>query len=98
MTFLIQVQTILWKDIRCELRSKHAWISMGLFALLVLVIFNFAFDLRVDNKVARAPRPRWVAFLFASLLGQGRNLAPHQENESSQRLQLCPGERKASYH
>jgi heme exporter protein B len=52
MTFLAQVLAILWKDIRCELRSKQTWTGMGLFALLVLVIFNFAFDLRVDNKAA----------------------------------------------
>ena len=62
MTFLSQVVAILWKDIRCELRSKQTWLSMGLFALLVLVIFNFAFDLRVDNKAAIAPGALWVAW------------------------------------
>ena len=79
MTFLAQVLAILWKDIRCELRSKQTWISMGLFALLVLVIFNFAFDLRVDNKAAIAPGALWVAFVFASLLGLGRTIASEQE-------------------
>ena len=97
MTFLIQVQTILWKDIRCELRSKQTWISMGLFALLVLVIFNFAFDLRVDNKAAIAPGALWVAFVFASLLGLGRTIASEWEKGSMDRLMLCPVDRKAIY-
>ncbi|HYB00042.1 MAG TPA: heme exporter protein CcmB [Ktedonobacteraceae bacterium] len=97
MTFLMQVQTILWKDIRCELRSKQTWMSMGLFALLVLVIFNFAFDLRVDNKAAIAPGALWVAFVFASLLGLGRTIASEQENGSMDRLMLCPVDRKAIY-
>ncbi len=97
MTFLMQVQTILWKDIRCELRSKQVWMSMGLFALLVLVIFNFAFELRVDNKVAIAPGALWVAFVFASLLGLGRTIASEQENGSMDRLMLCPVDRKAIY-
>ena len=97
MTFLMQVQVILWKDIRCELRSKQTWMSMGLFALLVLVIFNFAFDLRVDNKAAIAPGALWVAFVFASLLGLGRTITSEQENGSMDRLMLCPVDRKAIY-
>jgi len=97
MTFLAQVPAILWKDIRCELRSKQTWISMGLFALLVLVIFNFAFDLRVDNKAAIAPGALWVAFVFASLLGLGRTIASEQEQGSMDRLLLCPVDRKAIY-
>jgi heme exporter protein B len=97
MTFLAQVLAILWKDIRCELRSKQTWISMGLFALLVLVIFNFAFDLRLDNKAAIAPGALWVAFVFASLLGLGRTIASEQEQGSMDRLLLCPVDRKAIY-
>lgn len=97
MTFLNQVGAILWKDIRCELRSKQMWMGMGMFALLVLVIFNFAFDLRVDNKAAIAPGALWVAFVFASLLGLGRTIAAEREHGSMDRLLLCPVDRKAIY-
>jgi heme exporter protein B len=97
MTFLNQVSAILWKDIRCELRSKQMWMGMGMFALLVLVIFNFAFDLRVDNKAAIAPGALWVAFVFASLLGLGRTIAAEREQGSMDRLLLCPVDRKAIY-
>ena len=95
MTFLEQVLAIPWKDIRCELRSKQT--CMGLFALLVLVIFNFAFDLRVDNKAAIAPGALWVAFVFASLLGLGRTIAAEREKGLMDRLLLCPVDRKAIY-
>ena len=97
MIFFEQVLAILWKDIRCELRSKQTWTSMGLFALLVLVIFNFAFDLRVDNKAAIAPGALWVAFIFASLLGLGRTIAVEREKALMDRLLLCPVDRKAVY-
>jgi len=97
VTFFEQVLAILWKDIRCELRSKQTWTSMGLFALLVLVIFNFAFDLRVDNKAAIAPGVLWVAFVFASLLGLGRTIAAEREKGLMDRLLLCPVDRKAIY-
>jgi heme exporter protein B len=95
--FFEQVWAILWKDIRCELRSRQTWIGMALFALLVLVIFNFAFDLRVDNKIAVAPGALWVAFIFASLLGLGRTIAAEREQGSLDRLLLCPVDRKAIY-
>src|ERR1700730_17085578 len=85
MTFLEQVLTILWKDIRCELRSKQTWTGMGLFALLV------------DNKAAIAPGVLWVAFVFASLLGLGRTIAAEREKGSLDRLLLCPVDRKAIY-
>src|SRR5690242_8064056 len=97
MSLFSQTWTILWKDIRCELRSKQTWTGMGLFALLVLVIFNFAFDLRVDNKAAIAPGVLWVAFVFASLLGLGRTIAAEREKGSLDRLLLCPVNRKAIY-
>ena len=97
MIFLEQTLVILWKDIRCELRSKQTWMGMGMFALLVLVIFNFAFDLRVDNKAAIAPGALWVAFVFASLLGLGRTITAEREKGLMDRLLLCPVDRKAIY-
>ncbi len=96
-TFALQVWAILWKDIRYELRSKQTWLGMGMFALLVLVIFNFAFDLRVDTTSAVAPGALWIAFVFASTLGLGRTIAAEREKGSMDRLLLCPVDRKAIY-
>ena len=95
--FFEHVWAILVKDVRYELRSKQTWTSMGMFALLILVIFNFAFDLHVDNKAAVAPGALWVAFIFASLLGLGRTIAAEREQGSMDRLLLCPVDRKAIY-
>jgi heme exporter protein B len=94
---LAQTLAILWKDIRCELRSRQAWGGMALFAVLVLVVFNFAFDLRPDDKVAIAPGALWVAFVFASILGLGRTFAVEQEEGLMDRLLICPADRKAIY-
>lgn len=95
--FFEQVWAILWKDLRSEFRSRQMLMGMGLFALLVLIIFNFAFDLRVDNKAAVAPGALWVAFVFASLLGLGRTIAAEREQGSLDRLLLSPVNRKAIY-
>jgi heme exporter protein B len=95
--FLEQTSAILWKDVRCELRSKQTWLGMAMFALLALVIFNFTFDLHVDNKSAVAPGALWIAFIFASLLGLSRTIAAEREQGSMDRLLLCPVDRKAIY-
>ncbi|GCF08325.1 heme exporter protein CcmB [Dictyobacter arantiisoli] len=95
--FCLQIWAILWKDIRYELRSKQTWLGMGMFALLVLVIFNFTFDLHPDTVAAIAPGALWVAFIFASLLGLGRTVAAEREQTSLDRLLLTPVDRKAIY-
>jgi heme exporter protein B len=97
VVFWQQVWAILWKDIRYELRSKQTWLSMGMFALLVLVIFNFTFDLRVNNVKAVAPGVLWIAFIFASLLGLGRTITAERERGIMDRLLLTPVDRKAIY-
>ncbi len=92
-----QVAAIVWKDVRCELRAKQTWSAMALFALLVLVVFNFAFDLRVENVAAIAPGVLWIAFVFASLLGLGRTMAAERDQGALDLLLLCPVDRKAIY-
>lgn len=96
-TFARQVATIVGKDLRCELRTRQTWTAMGLFALLVLVVFNFAFDLRVANAAAVAPGVLWVAFVFASMLGLGRTITTERDHGAMDRLLLCPVDRKAIY-
>ncbi|HKV84860.1 MAG TPA: heme exporter protein CcmB [Ktedonobacterales bacterium] len=95
--FWQQTFAIIWKDLRCELRARQVWVSMAMFAVLVLVVFNFAFDLRVDNVAAVGPGALWIAFVFASMLGLGRTMAAEQEHGSLDRLLLCPVDRKALY-
>jgi len=95
--FWEQVGALLWKDLRCELRTRQVWISMALFALLVLVVFNFAFDLQVENKTAVGPGALWIAFVFAGTLGLGRTLAAEQDHGALDRLLLCPVDRRAIY-
>ncbi|MEO7003095.1 MAG: heme exporter protein CcmB, partial [Ktedonobacterales bacterium] len=62
-----------------------------------LVVFNFAFDLRVADNAAVGPGALWVAFIFASLLGLGRNIAAEQERGPLDRLLICPVDRQALY-
>jgi len=93
----MQLRAIIAKDLRSELRARHIWLGMGFFALLVLVVFNFAFDLRVENTIAVAPGALWVAFVFASVIGLGRTLAAELERGRMDRLLLCPVDRQVLF-
>jgi heme exporter protein B len=92
-----QVGAILWKDLVAELRARELLGGMAVFALLVLLVFNFAFDLRVDNVGAVAPGVLWVAFTFAGVLGLGRSFVIEKDRGVLDGLLLAPIERGAIY-
>jgi len=96
-TFPGQVGALLWKDLLVELRTREILGGMVVFALLVLVIFNFAFDLRVDNVGGVAPGVLWVAFTFAGILGLGRSFIQEKDRGALDGLLAAPIDRGAIY-
>lgn len=92
-----QLWAIVWKDLRSELRTRQAWMSMGLFALLTLVVFNFAFDLRIQDQRVVGPGALWIAFIFASILGLARNITVEQDRGPMDRLMALPVDRSVVY-
>jgi heme exporter protein B len=88
-----QITSILYKDLLLELRNKDSILSMLVFSLTVVVIFNFVFDPGSAELRASAPGILWAAFAFASNLGLNRSFAREQENGFMQGLLLCPVDR-----
>ena len=88
---------IIFKDIIIELRNKEAISSMMMFGLLVLVVFNFAFQPTGAERVLIAPGILWVAFAFAGILGLNRSLSIELDNDCLQGLLLAPLDRGALY-
>ena len=97
MSFLHKMLTIVRKDIAVELRTKEMLSSMFVFALLVIVIFNFAFELRVENVREVAPGVLWVTFTFAGMLGLNRSFVLEKDKGCLDGLLLCPVDRSAIY-
>ena len=97
MSFLHKMLTIVRKDIAVELRTKEMLSSMFVFALLVIVIFNFAFELRVENVREVAPGVLWVTFTFAGMLGLNRSFVLEKDKGCLEGLLLCPVDRSAIY-
>ena len=97
MRFISEIFAILWKDLLSELRSKEIATSLLVFALLVLVISDFAFDPDKDTIISLGPGILWIAFTFAGVLGLNRTFATEKENSCLEGLMLCPIDRAAIY-
>ena len=95
--FLAVVAALVWKDLLAETRSKEVLAAGLTFALLILVIFNFAFDLRADNAREIGAGILWVAFTFAGVLGIGRSFAAERDRGTLEGLLLAPIDRTAIY-
>ncbi len=99
MSYLRKILAIVWKDIVAELRTKEMFSAMFVFAVLVIVVFNFAFDLRVSGERVRevAPGALWVAFAFAGILGLNRAFASEKDGGCVEGLLLAPVDHTAIY-
>lgn len=97
MLFFRQLVAILAKEIAVEWRTREALSAMLVFGLLVLIVFNFAFDLQgVDIKVL-GPGILWVAFCFSGILGLGRSFARERDKGSFEGMLLAPVDRGAIF-
>jgi heme exporter protein B len=97
MSFLRKVLAIVQKDVAVELRTREMLSSMFVFSLLVIVIFNFAFELRVGDVRTVAPGVLWVTFTFAGMLGLNRSFVLEKDRGCLEGLLLCPVDRSAIY-
>lgn len=91
------VLTLVRRDLLVEYRTREILGGGIVFALLVLVVFNFALDLRQDTAEDLAPGVLWISFAFAGMLGFGRSFAADRERGTLDGLLLAPVDRGAIY-
>jgi heme exporter protein B len=85
---------VLWKDLLVEWRSRDRLTAMGVFALAVVVILQFAAPAGSSpEERAHLPGLLWVAWVFAALLGLNRAFAVELENDALAGLALAPADR-----
>jgi heme exporter protein B len=85
------ITAILWKDLVTEWRRRDRVVAMGVFSLLVVVVFWFALP-EAASPGARAQMPGllWTTYVFAALLGLNRAFAIELENDALAGLALAP--------
>ncbi len=84
---------ILVKDMRIELRNRQTLVSALIFSTLVLVIFQFSFDLHAADLRTLAPGVLWSTFIFNGVLVLGRVFGVEREHATIDALALAPIDR-----
>ena len=95
--FLRATGAVIWKDLSAELRSREMLSGMLVFALLVILIFNFALELDPATRRAATGGILWVTFAFAGTIGLNRSLAVEKDRGCLDGLLLAPVDRSAIY-
>jgi len=96
-SFFRAVLAIAWKDLAAEMRSCELLSAMLVFALLVILIFNFAIELTPSLRATVTPGVLWVTFAFAGTLGLNRSMAIEKDRSCLDGLLLAPVDRSAIY-
>jgi heme exporter protein B len=95
--FLRPVWVLVWKDTLLELRSRELVVSVFVFGLVVVVIFNFALNVTAQRATVLAPGILWVAFSFAGVLAMNRAFVREREQGGLEGLLLTPVSRDAIF-
>lgn len=90
MTTLKTASIILGKELRLEFRTREVLTATIVFALVVVVLFSFAFDPTPAESRRYGPGLLWIAFLFAGSLMLNPSFAREQTNETLDALRMAP--------
>src|SRR3954468_19930968 len=90
MAYIGQVSTIFAKDLGAELRTKEAVNASLSFALVVLLLFSFAFDPSEETTREISGGLLWIVFAFAGTLLLNRSFARELGNDCLDALISAP--------
>jgi heme exporter protein B len=82
--------TILLKEVRAEFRARELLNTTFVFALVVVVMFSFAFDPTAAESRRFGPGLLWIALLFAGSLMLQPSFAREHANDTLDALCLAP--------
>jgi heme exporter protein B len=85
------------KDLAIEFRTRSAFFSAVVFALLGLVIFYYAWDPTAVTVTDLAPGVLWVIFTFSGLLGLHRSFGVEAADHAMDGLLASPVSREAIF-
>ena len=95
--FLRPIGVLVWKDILLEIRSRELIVSMLVFGLMLVVVFNFALSVTPQRVTTVAPGILWASFAFAGVLAMSRAFAREREQGGLDGLLLTPVSRDSIF-
>jgi heme exporter protein B len=90
LSFFRQAWTIAWKDLRSEVRSKETLNASLSFAIVILLMFSFAFEPDSEQTREIAGGLLWLVFAFAGALVFNRSFARDLPNDCLDALIASP--------
>ncbi len=88
--FARQVWAITGKDLRSEMRTKEAINASLAFAVVILLLFSFAFDQSSDEMKTMAGGLLWMVFAFAGTLVLNRSFVREVPNDCLDAILASP--------
>src|SRR3954469_146595 len=85
------------KDLAIEFRTRTAFFSALVFAVLALCIFYFTWDQSIVTAADRAPGVLWVVLAFSALLGIQRSFGVEEHDRGVDALLVSPISRESIY-
>ena len=85
------------KDLAIEFRTRTAFLSALVFAVLALCIFYFAWDDSIVSPSELAPGVLWVVLAFSALLGLQRSFGIEEHDRGIDALLVSPVSRESIY-
>jgi heme exporter protein B len=95
--YMQAVRAILWKDLVVEWRSHELVSGMLVFAILAILIFNFALDLEIHTSAGLSSGILWVTLVFSGTVGLNRSMAAEKDRGCLEGLLLAPVDRSAIF-
>lgn len=96
-SYLNAIRAVIWKDLTAEWRTRENLSAMLVFALLVILIFNFALELDIQAQESLSAGVLWTTFIFAGTIGLNRSLAVEKDRGCLDGLLLAPVDRSVIY-
>jgi heme exporter protein B len=90
MTTVRAASIVLAKELRLEFRARELLTTTVVFALVIVVLFSFAFDPTAGESRRYGPGLLWIAFLFAGSLMLNPSFAREQSNQTLDALRMAP--------
>lgn len=96
-SYLNAVRAVIWKDLTAEWRTRENLSAMLVFALLVILIFNFALELDIQAQESLSAGVLWATFIFAGTIGLNRSMAVEKDRGCLDGMLLAPIDRSVIY-
>ena len=94
-----QYKTLLRKDLEQEFRTKEMLTSMGIYALLVIIVYGAALaqTSQTTDVLQMSGGLLWALIVFTSLLGLNRSFAHEKEQGCMEGILLVPMDRSVVF-